>query len=189
MTAVLTDIERPDAAIDSIATDDPLLARYIDAATHLTIAANFVRGGNRANTIADRATAVLDIRSLPGMDGGFIVDHLRHMMGAAGGEVEITFVSSDEATISVGDGALWDAIADSVEDVEGHRNIVPVLGTVSTDARFWRRKGTVAYGVGLYDDQTRFSDLLSLFHGSDERVAVQSVLRSTSLYQEILDRF
>ncbi len=61
--------------------------------------------------------------------------------------------------------------------------------TVGTDARFWRQKGTIAYGVGLYDDRMDFSEMLALFHGHDERVSVDSVERTTLLYGEILGRF
>jgi len=139
----LTNPDRLDEAIDLIAVDDPLLARYIHAATHLTISTNYVRAGNKANIIADRATAVLDIRTMPG----------------------------------------------SVDAVEGHRNLVPVLATVATDARFWRRKGAVVYGVGIYDEATSFSEMSSLFHGDDERVSIESVRRTTSLYEKVLERF
>jgi acetylornithine deacetylase/succinyl-diaminopimelate desuccinylase-like protein len=76
-----------------------------------------------------------------------------------------------------------------VEAIEGHRNLLPTLMTVATDARFWRVKGTVAYGVGLYDDRMDFSEMLSLFHGHDERVSVTSVARTTDLYRQILARF
>jgi len=188
-TAGLVDPGRLEEAIDTVAEIDPLLARYIHAATHLTIAANFVRGGDRANTIADRSTAVLDIRSLPGMDREFVDAHLREAMGSGSDDVDIVSLSNDESTTSSVGGSLWDAIAVGVEEIEGHRNIVPVLGTVATDARFWRQRGTISYGVGLYDSQTRFSELLSLFHGNDERVAIESVLRTTSLYERILKRF
>jgi acetylornithine deacetylase/succinyl-diaminopimelate desuccinylase-like protein len=61
--------------------------------------------------------------------------------------------------------------------------------TVATDARFWRAKGTVCYGVGLFDDRMSFSEMLNLFHGHDERVSVESVIRTTALYERVLDRF
>ena len=60
---------------------------------------------------------------------------------------------------------------------------------VATDARFWRKRGTVAYGVGLYDDRMDFPEMLALFHGHDERVSVESVGRTTRLYTEIFHRF
>ena len=49
----------------------------------------------------------------------------------------------------------------------------------ATDARFWRRKGAVVYGVGIYDDATAFSAMASLFHGDDERLSKNSVSMRT----------
>jgi len=180
---------RIDIAIDLVAEDDPLLARYIHAATHLTISTNYVRSGNKANIIADRATAVLDIRTMPGMDRGFVDNHLLESMGSGRDGVEIVAVSNDESSVSSIETPLWEAIRDSVDAVEGHPNLVPVLATVATDARFWRRRGAVVYGVGIYDDATAFSEMSSLFHGDDERVSIESVLRTTSLYESILKQF
>jgi acetylornithine deacetylase/succinyl-diaminopimelate desuccinylase-like protein len=185
----LSDPGRIDVAIDLVAEDDPLLARYIHAATHLTISTNYVRSGNKANIIADRATAVLDIRTMPGMDRGFVDNHLLESMGSGRDGVEIVAVSNDESSVSSIETPLWEAIRDSVDAVEGHRNLVPVLATVATDARFWRRRGAVVYGVGIYDDATAFSEMSSLFHGDDERVSIESVLRTTSLYESILKQF
>ena len=61
--------------------------------------------------------------------------------------------------------------------------------TVGTDARFWRDKGSIGYGVGLFDDSMTFSEMLALFHGHDERVSVESVLRTTALYERVFHHF
>jgi acetylornithine deacetylase/succinyl-diaminopimelate desuccinylase-like protein len=110
-------------------------------------------------------------------------------MGSARDEVEIIPIQDKESTISTIGNPLWDAIADSVHDLEGHRNLLPSLMNVATDARFWRPKGTVAYGVGRFDDRMSFSEMLALFHGHDERVSVESVRRTTELYDQVLGRF
>jgi len=186
----LVDEDRVDEAIDILAITDPLFARYVHAVTHLTISPNMFNAGMKANVIADTATANVDVRALPGMDRGFIDSHLYKAMGNARDDVDLDPYLDLEATISpAGDNPLWEAIADAVEALEGHRNLLPTLMTVGTDARFWRVRGTVAYGVGLYDDRMDFSEMLSLFHGHDERVSVESVVRTTDLYHEVLERF
>jgi len=188
-TRRLTDIDQLDAEIDRIAVLDPTLARYIHAATHLTISSNMLHAGTKTNVIADRAHAQVDIRGLPGMDRAFVDSHLRKAMGSAAGHVEIRPIMDGNATISPVGNPLWKAIGDAVEELDGHRNLAPTLMTVATDARFWRAKGTVCYGVGLYDDRMTFSEMLTLFHGHDERVSVASVERTTALYERVLDRF
>ena len=50
------------------------------------------------------------------------------------------------------------------------------VGTVIINmARFFRRRGTVAFGMAVFDDRLRFGDLLSMFHGNDERVSEASL--------------
>ncbi|MGC2240540.1 MAG: M20/M25/M40 family metallo-hydrolase, partial [Acidimicrobiia bacterium] len=168
---------------------DPTLARYIHAATHLTISPNVMNAGTKTNVVADRARAEIDIRGVPGMDRDFVDQHLRKAMGSAADHVDISPVLDGDATVSEVGNPLWTVIGDAVEHLDGHRNLVPTLMTVATDARFWRARGTVAYGVGLFDDRMSFSEMLSLFHGHDERVSVESVARTTALYSEILERF
>jgi acetylornithine deacetylase/succinyl-diaminopimelate desuccinylase-like protein len=185
----LVDEDRVDEAIDTLALSDPLFARYAHAVTHLTISPNMLDAGMKVNVIASAANANIDIRALPGMDRGFVDSHLYKAMGNARDDIDIEPVLDLEATISPIENPLWAAIADSVEAIEGHRNLLPTLMTVATDARFWRVKGTVAYGVGLYDDRMDFSEMLSLFHGHDERVSVTSVARTTDLYHQVLARF
>jgi len=185
----LVDPERVDDAIDTFAVDDPLFARYAHAVTHMTVSPNMLRSGVKANVIASEAMANIDIRALPGVDRSFVDTYLYKAMGGARDEIEIEPIQDFEATSSPTGNPLWEAIADSVEVLEGHRRLLPMLMNVATDARFWRKNGTVAYGVGLFDDRMDFSEMLSLFHGHDERVSVESVERTTTLYQAVLGRF
>jgi acetylornithine deacetylase/succinyl-diaminopimelate desuccinylase-like protein len=188
-TGLLADLDGLDGEIERISADDPALAAYIHAATHLTTSANVARAGTKTNVVADSARAQMDIRALPGMDRQFVDAHLRKAMGSAAGHVDITPVMDNEATVSPVGNVLWEAIGDAVEDLEGHRRLTPTMMTVATDARFWRARGTVCYGVGLFDDRMGFSEMLSLFHGHDERVSARSVERTALLYERVLERF
>ena len=184
----LVDPDRVDDAIDTFAVDDPLFARYAHAVTHLTVSPNVLQAGVKSNVIASQASANIDIRALPGIDRSFVDSYLFKAMGSARDDIDIEPIQDFEATASPMGNALWEVIADSVETLEGHRRLLPMMMNVATDARFWRKKGTIAYGVGLYDDRMDFSEMLALFHGHDERVSVESVKRTTVLYYEVLDR-
>ncbi|HEU4320862.1 MAG TPA: M20/M25/M40 family metallo-hydrolase [Acidimicrobiia bacterium] len=185
----LVDPDRVDDALESFAVDDPLFARYAHAVTHLTISPNMLNAGVKANVIASQAQANIDIRALPGTDRAFVDSLLYKAMGSARDEIDIEPIQDFEATSSPAGNPLWEAIADTVEDIEGHRRLLPTIMNVATDARFWRKRGTIAYGVGLYDGRMDFSEMLALFHGHDERVSVESVSRTTQMYQQIFARF
>lgn len=182
----LVDPDRIDDALDTFAVEDPLFARYAHAVTHLTVSPNVLNAGVKSNVIASQASAQLDIRGLPGTDRSFVDSYLFKAMGSARDDIDIEPIQDFEPTSSPTGNRLWEVIADSVEILEGHRRLLPMMMNVATDARFWRKRGTIAYGVGLYDDRMDFSEMLALFHGHDERVSVESVGRTTELYQEIL---
>jgi acetylornithine deacetylase/succinyl-diaminopimelate desuccinylase-like protein len=189
LAAALVDPDRVDDAIDRLAEDDPTFARYVHAATHLTVSPNKVDGGVKANVIPDRAAAEVDLRALPGMDREYVDQHLRKAMGSAGDRIELVPMSDHDPSSSPRGNPLWDAIVDGIEAHTGSRRVVPALMTVATDARYFRRRGTVAYGVGLFDDRLSFGDFLSLFHGNDERVSVDSVVRTAGLLETVFERF
>ena len=63
--------------------------------------------------------------------------------------------------------------------VEGSA-LVPFLTVGATDARFFRREGSVAYGYGLFSRKLSFDDYASMFHGNDERVDIESLVLSTA---------
>jgi acetylornithine deacetylase/succinyl-diaminopimelate desuccinylase-like protein len=185
----LVDPDRVDEALETLAIDDPLFARYAHAVTHLTISPNMLEAGVKSNVIASQAKANVDIRALPGIDRSFVDSFLYKAMGSARDDIDIEPIQDFEATQSPIGNPLWDAIGDTVEEMEGHRRLLPAIMNVATDARFWRKRGTIAYGVGLFDDRMDFSEMLALFHGHDERVSVESVRRTTTLYEKVLARF
>ena len=60
--------------------------------------------------------------------------------------------------------------------------LVPYLTVGATDARIFRRLGTVAYGFGLFSERLGFENYSTMFHGVDERVDVDSLALSAELW-------
>lgn len=178
-----------DEGIANLAVTDPAMAAYAYAATHLTVSPNLLRGGVKANVIPDLAEAEVDLRALPGMDRGFVDSHLRKAMGRAADHIEIQPMADHPATVSNLSNPLWEAIVDSVETLQGHRRVLPTLMPVATDARFFRPRGVVAYGVGWFDQQVPFAEFLRLFHGHDERISIESLERTVRMLNQVIARF
>jgi acetylornithine deacetylase/succinyl-diaminopimelate desuccinylase-like protein len=186
----LLDPDRVDDTIDSLAMDDPGYARWVHACTHLTIAPTVLRAGVKANVIPDLADAEVDVRALPGQDAASIDDHFRKALGPdLSEEVEIETVLEFRGTSSDPAGPLWDAIDDAHRALVPAGRLLPAMIPVATDARFFRELGAVAYGVGVFDDQVSFGDLLSMFHGNDERVSLKSLELTTAHLALTLERF
>jgi acetylornithine deacetylase/succinyl-diaminopimelate desuccinylase-like protein len=190
MEADLLDPDRLDAAIDRLALDDATFARWVHACTHLTMTPTKLDGGIKMNVVPEAAEGFVDVRRAPGQDEATIDDHFRKVLGPdLYDQVDIETVVENAANSSGAAGPLWDAIGDAALDLTGSRALVPAMVPVGTDARFFRERGVIAYGVGLFDDATTFGEMLAMFHGDDERVSEESVGRTTSMLERTLIRF
>jgi acetylornithine deacetylase/succinyl-diaminopimelate desuccinylase-like protein len=173
--------------IESFCNDFPAigLARQAHACTHTTVAPTVMTAGTKVNVIPDRVSLQLDIRVLPGWGPREVQAMLDQAIGDLRDDVEIDWHSQDLATTSPTDTPLWEVL----ERVAGHAypgaRCVPFLTAGATDARFFRRLGTVAYGFGLFSRKLSFEDYATMFHGVDERVDVESLGLSADLWDGV----
>jgi acetylornithine deacetylase/succinyl-diaminopimelate desuccinylase-like protein len=159
------------------------LARQAHACTHTTFAPTVIRGGTKTNVIPDMVEVEVDIRTLPGQRSSDIRTMLEDALGDLMACIDITPFDENESTSSPADTPLWDAMGRvSSRLVEGSA-LVPFLTVGATDARFFRRSGSVAYGFGLFSRKLSFDDYASMFHGNDERVDIESLVLSTRLWE------
>ena len=182
--ADLTDPDRVDLAIESLSGDRPGFARYVHACTHLTVTPTVLNAGTKTNTIPDAAVAEVDVRALPGQDARTVDEHFAKATGPDYERLELEPIADFPATASVASGPLWEAASSAIESVTGSRRVLPTLTPATTDARFFRSRGTLAYGLGLFDQQVDFDDFLGMFHGNNERVSIDSL----GLTAEVLAR-
>ncbi len=179
-TAALLDPDRIGEFCDTL----PLLglARQAHACTHTTMAPTVMHGGSKQNVIPDRVELQVDIRVLPGWDQTTVDAMIADALGDLAGEVEVTWYSTDTATSSPADTPLWDALERVARVSYPDARCVPFLTVGATDARFFRRQGTVAYGFGLFSERLSFEQYAAMFHGVDERVDVASLGLSAELW-------
>jgi acetylornithine deacetylase/succinyl-diaminopimelate desuccinylase-like protein len=184
----LTDPARIDTAIGALFRDRPGFARYVHACTHLTVAPTVVRAGSKTNTIPDAGLAEVDVRVLPGQDAVTVEEHLRRTIGPDFGRLGIEPIADFPANATPPAGPLWVAVGDAIEELTGSRRLLPTLMPPTTDARFFRERGTQAYGVGLFDGGVDFDDFLGMFHGNNERVGVESLGLTAAVIARTVER-
>lgn len=184
----LVDPDQIDDAIDALFGDRPGFARYVHACTHLTVAPTVIRSGTKTNTIPDTALAEVDVRALPGQDAHTVDEHLRKAAGPDFERLETEPIADFPATATAPAGPLWTAVAGAIKDLTGSGRALPTLMPATTDARFFRARGTLAYGVGLFDDQVGFDEFLGMFHGNDERVSINSLGLTAAVLAQIIRR-
>ena len=165
------------------------LARQVHACTHTTFSPNVVHGGTKTNVIPDQVDLEVDIRTLPGVMAADARAMIMEILGDLADRCEIITSDDNPATASPIDTPLWDALSSVTGRLVEGSALVPQLLTGATDSRFFRRKGSVAYGFGLFSRRISFEEFGSMFHGNDEKVDVESLGLSTDLWVALAHEF
>ena len=84
---------------------------------------------------------------------------------------------------------MWSVLADIIDEAHPGSPLQPGLIVGGTDSRFFREKGAVAYGAGLFSPKVTYETFAKRFHGHDERVDVESLGLSTQLWIDVAHRF
>lgn len=163
-------------------------ARYCHAATHTTFSPNVVHGGTKTNVIPDRVELDVDVRTLPGVTAADVDALFAEVLEGLRDRVEVTAPRPGrEATQSPTDTPLYDVLRRRVEAAHPGAAAAPWMNVGATDAAFFRRRGAVAYGAGLFGPRTSLQEFSTRFHGHDERIDVDSLGLSAQLWLDVVD--
>jgi acetylornithine deacetylase/succinyl-diaminopimelate desuccinylase-like protein len=161
------------------------MARQFHACTHTTVAPTVIHGGTKINVIPDLVELEVDIRTLPGDDEEASMAELRAALGDLADHVEYVPVKHDASSASPIDTPLWHTLSEVTQQWYPGSETVPYLTVGATDARFFRRAGSTAYGFGLFSEHMTFEDYGVMFHGDDERIDTASLGLSTELWEAV----
>ena len=104
-------------------------------------------------------------------------------------DIEIVAEGDNPASESPLRSPLWDTLTKVSRKLVPGSETVPFLIVGATDARFFRRRGVVAYGYGLLSDRIPFREFAKLFHGNNERVDQESLRLTTELWEHTAREF
>jgi acetylornithine deacetylase/succinyl-diaminopimelate desuccinylase-like protein len=172
----------PAAIYDAIRTLPTPVARACHALTHTTISPNVAHGGSKTNTIPDTVDIDVDIRTVPGTTRADVDAMLADALGDLAAHVQTTMLQEGHPTQSPVGNELWDSVAKHTQIVYPGAHLVPGIVVGGTDARFYRDRGRVAYGAGLYSAGFDSSAFGSRFHGHDERIDIESLGLATDFW-------
>ena len=184
----LLDPERLDDALAELGTS----ARFGHAISHLTLSPNVLRSGAKGNVIPGRGEVDVDIRLLPGQTGDDADAAVSTALGdlaAPDGPVEVLAGPARSASVSPDHGRLYDALVGAVTSCFPTSQVLPLLTSGGTDARFVRERGGVAYGFALFSDAWDVGRFRSLFHGDDEQVDVESLRLTVDALADVVAEF
>lgn len=184
LKAALLDPERIWDAIEHL---PPAAARHVHACTHTTFSPNIAHGGVKTNVIPDLVELDIDIRTVPGTTAEDVNAHLREALGEAlFAEVEVISMVDHAATISPLDTPMWEALSRQLKVAYPAAEFLPQLLVGGTDARFFRDRGVVGYGTGLFVPNVTMEEFGSRFHGHNERIDVTSLGLCANLWTGVV---
>lgn len=165
-------------------------AKFAHACTHTTFSPNVIRGGQKTNVIPDEVAIEVDIRTLPGHDRATVDAMLLEALGPElSARVTTEIINEGDATISPIDTPLYSALEAVARHFRPEASLVPRITAGGTDATFFRRVGTVAYGFGLFSRSLSAGEFASRFHGNNERIDVESLGLTTEAWLALADRW
>ena len=184
--AALIDPSRLDEAIASLSTG---MAKYAWSATHTTFSPTVCHGGVKTNVIPDVVDVEVDIRTVPGDSEDEVRRHLDKALGGLADEVEVEKLFSKPASMSPIDTPLWEVLGRVVDGHYPGARLMPRMIVGFTDAPYFREKGAVGYGFGLFSRTLTAEAMAGRFHGNDERIDVESLALTTQAWLDVCEQF
>jgi acetylornithine deacetylase/succinyl-diaminopimelate desuccinylase-like protein len=125
---------------------------------------------------------------VPGDSEDEVRRHLDKALGGLAEEVEVERLFSKPASVSPIGTPLWDVLGRVVDAHYPSARLLPRLIVGFTDAPYFREKGAVAYGFGLFSRALTAEAMAGRFHGNDERVDVESLALTTRAWVEVCEQ-
>ncbi|TVP68947.1 MAG: M20/M25/M40 family metallo-hydrolase [Nitriliruptor sp.] len=161
----------------------PQLRSRAGAIGHLisdTITPTEIHGGYKNNVVPGEAEVSFDARLLPDTDADALLRELGRIGRRHDIEVEEIWRSGAPASPR---SSLFDVLAAVSSRLPGNPVPVASLTPGATDLRFFRARGSTAYG---WVPLVLSPELLATFHGDDERIPVDGFATAVSAMTEVV---
>ena len=172
----------PSRVDDAIARLPAGVAKFAWSTTHTTFSPNMCRAGVKTNVIPDVVDIEVDIRTIPGDNEDEVRRHIDKALGDLSEEVQVEKLFSKQASASPTGTPLWDVLGRVVDGHYPGAKLMPRMIVGFTDAPYFRERGAVAYGFGLFSRTLTAEAMSGRFHGNDERVDVESLALTTQAW-------
>jgi carboxypeptidase PM20D1 len=167
---------------------EPLLERRLgssattDATIRTTLAPTVIQAGAKENVLPARASALVNLRLLPGDTIAAAIEHVRKAI--ADPRVAITAGNAFEASpVSDPNAASFSLLARTIRQIFSEALVAPYLVIGATDARYY---------VGISANVYRFLPLrandedLRRMHGRDERISIENYGEAIRFYAQLI---
>ncbi len=111
---------------------------------------------------------------------------LDRALGDLARHVEVSVIHQVDPSASAVRNPRGDTRAAHAQVVYPGARLLPGLLVGGTDARFFREKGAIAYGAGLFSPSMTLKSFGLRFHGNDERISLENIAFGVRFVYDIL---
>jgi acetylornithine deacetylase/succinyl-diaminopimelate desuccinylase-like protein len=167
-----------------VARIERVLSPGYRALLHDTIAITRVDGGSSINVLPANASADVDIRLLPDETPEATTSRVKAML-PSGGELQV-LLAGQPVPESPSDTELFRVVSSSMKNAEAESIAGAVVGAGTSDSRYFRARGIVAYGIAPFKVNYYDADTV---HANDERIRARFFAEGVRLMRTIVTRF
>jgi acetylornithine deacetylase/succinyl-diaminopimelate desuccinylase-like protein len=149
-----------------------------------TITITRLAAGNAVNAVPTRAIGEVDIRVVPGTRPDAMLARIREAVGT-NGTVDV-LLAGEPVPESSADTELFRVLARAMRESSPGSAVAPMVGAGTTDSRFFRARGVVAYGIAPF--KVNYYDADSV-HSHDERIRARFFTEGVRLMRRIVSDF
>jgi acetylornithine deacetylase/succinyl-diaminopimelate desuccinylase-like protein len=151
---------------------------------HDTIAITRINGGSCVNCMPANATAEIDVRLLDDEKPEPMIAKIRSLLPKHC-ELEV-LLAGEPGTESASDTDLFRALAAEMKKAEPESAVAAVVSPGTSDSRYFRARGIVAYGIAPFKVNYYDADTV---HGADERIRARFFSEGVRLMRQIVVGF
>lgn len=142
---------------------------------------NMLSSGQKENVVPSRAEAVVDFRLLPEVDPRDFVERAKRRLGLAREEMEVVMLEAGSRSPT--DTELFAALEYAIRRTYPGAVVAPNLSVGFSDSRFFRQRGTTAYGI--IPLLLRHEELDTI-HGHDERIEIEAFFKGIDIIYDTI---
>ena len=164
--------------------------QLLESMIRMTITPTIIRGGEKENVIPDTVKVTLDAR-VPLMQS--IEESLEMILSVANKNerrnITQKLILGHPASSSRTKTPFYNEINKTMRKIEPKTKLVPFILAGTTDSRFWRLKGSIAYGFTPVSSVMPFSEISHITHNFNERIDFQSLNLMQDFFYRISKNF
>jgi acetylornithine deacetylase/succinyl-diaminopimelate desuccinylase-like protein len=182
--AVLLDADVAEIGPEAVVMQTGFASGFLQATLRTTSNPTVLEAGYKHNVIPDTATALVDIRPLPGNED----EVLAEVRAIVGDDIEVEVLHADVGLENRFEGPLVEAMIARLGDHDPGAPVLPYLMSGGTDNKALSTLGITGYGFAPLRLPADL-DFPGMFHGVDERVPLDALLFGRRVLGDLLSTY